>query len=143
MEDNPDDVTLTLRALQAKASTTRVHVVRDGEEALDFLFARGPYHDRSRHRILKLVLLDLKLPKVGGIEVLKAAKSDPRTKVIPIVVLSASTEQRDLKDSYNLGANSYIQKPLDFDDFRAMVDELRVYWLKRNEAPPVIAFDGN
>ena len=141
VEDNADDVALTLRALQTNTSGARVHVARDGEEALDFLFARGPYSDRSR-QVLKLVLLDLKLPKVGGIEVLRAAKSDPRTKIIPIVVLSASAEQRDLRESYSLGANSYIQKPLNFDDFRAIVAELRVYWLKRNEPPPSVALDG-
>ena len=112
-----------------------IFVVRDGEEALDFLFCRGAFAERSFEHPPKLVLLDLKLPKVDGMEVLKQIKSDPRTKTIPVVVMTSSKEERDLVASYHLGANSYIQKPVDFDQFRETVKTVGLYWLVINQPP--------
>lgn len=140
VEDNPADVELTLHALRQDHVANRIHVVRDGEEALDFLFVRGDYRDRSLEPLLKLVLLDLKLPKVDGLEVLREVKTNPRTKVIPVVVLTSSREEKDLVESYNLGVNSYIQKPVDFGQFRGVVKELSLYWLLVNQPPPASAF---
>lgn len=136
VEDNPADVELTLRALRKEKLGNNVHVARDGEEALDFLFCRGPYEGRSFQRPPRIVLLDLKLPKVDGLEVLRQAKSDERTRSIPIVILTSSKEERDLVNGYHLGANSYIQKPVDFDQFRATVKQLGFYWVVVNEPPP-------
>ncbi len=116
---------------------TTSSVVRDGEEALDFLFCRGAFADRSFEHPPKLVLLDLKLPKVDGMEVLKQIKSDPRTKIIPVVIMTSSKEERDLVASYHLGANSYIQKPVDFEQFRETVKTVGLYWLVINQ-PPVV-----
>jgi two-component system response regulator len=115
----------------------QVFVVRDGEEALDFLFCRGTYAERSFDHPPKLVLLDLKLPKIDGMEVLKQVKSDPRTKTVPIVVMTSSLEERDLAKSYDLGVNSYIQKPVDFEQFRETIKTLGQYWLVVNQ-PPVM-----
>ncbi|MGO9639711.1 MAG: response regulator [Candidatus Acidiferrales bacterium] len=136
VEDNPNDVELTLRAFRQSKLTNHIHVARDGEEALDFLFCRGAFASRSFYTPPKIVLLDLKLPKVDGLSVLRAAKSDSRTKAIPVVVLTTSREERDLTDSYQLGANSYIQKPVDFDQFLNTVRQLGMYWLVVNELPP-------
>jgi CheY-like chemotaxis protein len=140
VEDNPADVELSLRALRAQNVSNPVHVVRDGEEALDFLFCRGAFGERSFDRPPKLVLLDLKLPKVDGMEVLRQLKADPRTKPIPVVILTSSREERDLVESYQLGVNSYIQKPVDFDQFREVVKQLGLYWMVVNVPPPPNAF---
>jgi two-component system response regulator len=140
VEDNPMDVELTLHALRKENLCNSIHVVRDGEEALDFLFCRGPYSDRSVSRPPKLVVLDLKLPKVTGLEVLRAIKNDIHTQAIPVTVLTSSKEDRDLVECYKLGVNSYIQKPVDFNQFRDTVKQLGLYWLVVNQSPPVNAF---
>ena len=136
VEDNPDDVELTLHALERYHVANRVHVVRDGAEALDFIFARGPYAERDIKNTPKVILLDLKLPLVSGLEVLKQIKDDPRTQMIPIVVLTSSREERDLVESYRLGTNSYIVKPVDFEQFTEAARQLGLYWLLLNEPPP-------
>ncbi len=140
VEDDSDDVELTLHALRADRVVNRILVVGDGEEALDYVFCRGAHSTRTPDRLPKLILLDLKLPKVGGLEVLRQLKSDQRTKAIPVVVLTASREERDLMESYKGGANSYIQKPVDFDQFRATVKHVGLYWLLVNEPPPASVF---
>jgi two-component system, response regulator len=137
VEDNQDDVDLALHALERGKLANRIFVARDGEEALDFLFCRGAFTERSFDRPPKLVLLDLKLPKVEGMEVLKQIKNDPRTKTIPVVIMTSSKEERDLVAGYNLGANSYIQKPVDFDQFRDTVKTAGLYWLVINQPVPV------
>jgi len=137
VEDNQDDVDLALHALRREKLANHIFVVHDGEEALDFLFCRGAFSERSFDHPPKLVLLDLKLPKVDGMEVLKQVKSDPRTKTIPVVIMTSSKEERDLVAGYNLGANSYIQKPVDFDQFRDTVKTVGLYWLVINQ-PPVV-----
>jgi DNA-binding response OmpR family regulator len=128
-------VDLTLHALRAENLANPVFVARDGEEALEFLFCTGPYAKRSFDRPPKLVLLDLKLPKVDGMEVLRQVKGDARTKNIPVVLMTSSREERDLVNGYNLGVNSYLQKPVDFDEFRKMVKLLGLYWLVINQHP--------
>lgn len=138
IEDNPNDQELTMRALKKRNIANKVKIVSDGEEALQYLFGDGKYAGRDISAIPKVVLLDLKLPKVSGIEVLKRIKSDPRTKMIPVVVLTSSGEERDRLQSYELGVNSYIIKPVDFDKFVDAVSELGFYWLLLNE-PPVLA----
>src|SRR5581483_6271154 len=135
VEDNPDDVELTLHALRKEKLANSIQVARDGEEALDFLFCTGNYSDRSFEQPPRLVLLDLKLPKVDGMEVLKRLKADARTKTIPVVILTSSKEERDLINGYGLGANSYIQKPVDFDQFRETIKNVGLYWLVINQAP--------
>jgi CheY-like chemotaxis protein len=135
VEDNEDDMDLALHALRREKLANSIFVARDGEEALDFLFCRGAFTQRSFDHPPKLVLLDLKLPKVDGMEVLKQVKSDPRTKTIPIVIMTSSKEERDLVAGYNLGANSYIQKPVDFDQFRETVKSVGLYWVVINQAP--------
>ena len=135
VEDNADDVELTLHALRKEKLANSIHVARDGEEALEFLFCNGVYSNRSFDHPPKLVLLDLKLPKVDGMEVLKRLKSDPRTCTIPVVILTSSKEERDLIQSYGLGVNSYIQKPVDFAQFRETVKNAGFYWLLINQAP--------
>ena len=135
VEDNVDDRDLAIHALRREHLANHISVVQDGEEALDFLFCRGVFSQRSFEHPPKLVLLDLKLPKVNGIQVLREIKADPRTKTIPVVILTSSKEERDLVDGYNLGANSYIQKPVDFDQFRHTVKSLGLYWLVVNQAP--------
>lgn len=137
VEDNPDDAELALRALRRNHLANRVVHVADGQIALDFLFARGAYEQRSIENQPRVVLLDLKLPRVDGLSVLKEVKADARTRLIPVVVLTASREERDLIESYNLGVNSYIVKPVDFDRFVTAVRDLGMYWLLLNEAPPV------
>ncbi len=136
VEDNQDDMDLALHALRRERLANHICVVRDGEEALDFLYCRGAFAQRSFDHPPKLVLLDLKLPKVDGMEVLKQVKSDPRTKTIPVVIMTSSKEERDLVNSYHLGANSYIQKPVDFDQFRETVKTVGLYWLVINEPVP-------
>jgi two-component system response regulator len=135
VEDNPNDVELTLRALRKQNVSERVFVVKDGAEALDFLFAGGPYQARKLENRPKVVLLDLKLPKVDGIEVLRRIKSDVRTRNIPVVMLTSSQEERDVVESYKLGVNSYIVKPVDFTNFVHAVSELGVYWNGLNKVP--------
>ena len=135
VEDDPNDVELTLRALKRHHFANSVIVVRDGAEALDFVFGEGAHADRSMERNPKLILLDLKLPKVDGLEVLRKLKSDERTKVIPVVVLTSSKEERDIVQSYKLGVNSYMVKPVDFDKFIECVSEVGLYWLVCNEPP--------
>ena len=140
VEDNADDVELTLHALRAENISNHIQVVRDGEEALDFIFARGSYQVRNNSRPPKVILLDLKLPKVDGLDVLRQVKGDSRTRPIPVVVLTSSREERDMVESYQLGVNSYIQKPVDFDQFRRTIKQLGLYWLVVNQPPPRNAF---
>lgn len=140
VEDNADDVELTLHALREENLANVIVVARDGEEALDFLFCRGTHSHRSFDCPSQLILLDLKLPKVDGLEVLRQIKQDPRTQPIPVVILTASREESDLVNGYHLGANGYIQKPVDFDHFRQIVKQLGLYWLVVNEPPPASAF---
>ncbi len=135
VEDNPSDVELTLRALKKHNLANNLLVVKDGAEALDFVFGTGAYAKRSVAKSPKLILLDLKLPKVDGLEVLRKIKSDERTKVIPVVVLTSSSEERDIVESYKLGVNSYMVKPVDFDQFVDCVSEMGLYWLVCNEPP--------
>jgi CheY-like chemotaxis protein len=137
VDDSQEDVDLTLHALRAENLANSVFVARDGEEALDFLFCSGPHAERSFDRPPKLVLLDLKLPKVDGMQVLKKIKSDARTKTIPVVLLTSSREERDMMNGYSLGVNSYLQKPVDFSDFRKMVKLAGLYWLLTNR-PPIV-----
>jgi CheY-like chemotaxis protein len=140
VEDNPDDVELALFALKKNNFANTIHVARDGEEALDFLFCRGVHGERSFDKPPKVVLLDLKLPKVDGLEVLRALKSDSRTKAVPVVVMTSSKQQRDMVEGYKLGVNSYIQKPIDFAEFREIIRQLGYYWLIINQPPPPDAF---
>src|ERR1700690_2112429 len=137
VEDNQDDMDLALHALRREKLANNIQVVRDGEEALDFVFCRGAFAHRSFDHPPKLILLDLKLPKVDGLEVLRQIKSHPRAKTIPVVVMTSSKEERDLVRSYNLGANSYIQKPVDFDQFRETVKSVGLFWLLINQPPPL------
>jgi two-component system response regulator len=140
VEDNPDDLDLTLYALKRNNLANAVHVARDGEEALDFVFCRGCYEGRRFDDPPKVVLLDLKLPKVNGLEVLRTMKNDRRTKAVPVVVMTSSKEQRDMVEGYQLGVNSYIQKPVDFDAFRSLIQQIGFYWLVVNQPPPAAAF---
>ncbi|MFA6288200.1 MAG: response regulator [Opitutaceae bacterium] len=133
VEDNPQDLELALRALKKGNITNRIEVARDGAEALDFLFCRGAHAGRNIEDTPKVVLLDLKLPKVDGLDVLRQIKADPRTRAIPVVVLTSSREQRDLIESYELGVNSYIVKPVNFESFTKAVQDLGLYWLLLNE----------
>ena len=132
VEDNPNDVKLTLHAFKSANLANTVHVARDGVEALDFMFCTGPHADRSVEERPKLVLLDLKLPRLDGHEVLKRIKSDPRTSDIPVVVLTSSSEERDVMRTYEVGANSYIIKPVDFEQFTESVRDIGKYWLEIN-----------
>jgi len=133
VEDNPNDAELAIRALKKNKLLNAIVHVQDGEEALDFIFGRGMFKDRDLTKNPRLILLDLKLPKVDGFEVLKTLKGDPRTKLIPVVVLTTSKQESDLLESYNLGTNSYIVKPVDFDKFIEAVSALGFYWLLLNE----------
>ena len=134
VEDNPDDVELALHALKKNNIANHVEVVRDGQEALDYLFYKGKYSN-SPHPLPGLILLDLKLPKVDGIEILKDIKVDRKRKLIPVVVLTSSKEEKDVIESYDLGVNSYIRKPVDFDQFVETVKHIGFYWLLMNEQP--------
>ena len=137
VEDDPNDVELTLHALKKHNLANRVEVVRDGAEALEFIFCSGAYAHRSVENGPKVILLDLKLPKVDGLEVLRRIKSDPRTQVIPVVVLTSSREERDIVESYKLGVNSYIVKPVNFEQFTESVRQLGLYWVLLNEPPAI------
>ena len=135
VEDNPEDVEITLRAFQKHHIANKIHVVRDGEEALECLFSTGRYADCSPCENTRLILLDLKLPKIDGLEVLQRCKTDPRTKHIPIVVLTSSREEEDLARSYNYGVNSYVVKPVDFPQFSDAVRQVGLYWMLLNQVP--------
>lgn len=136
VEDNPDDEALTLRALNKNRVANNIVVVRDGVEALDYLFVSGPYAGRDPFELPQVVLLDLKLPKVDGLEVLRRIRSDPRTRMLPVVILTSSREEQDLIQAYSSGANSYVRKPVDFNQFVEAIGQLGLYWLVLNEAPP-------
>jgi len=138
VEDNADDLELTLHSLRANKVANKIDIVRDGEEALDFLFGRGRLSARSPVKLPSLVLLDLKLPKVDGLEVLREIRSHPATRILPVVILTSSREEKDLVAGYQLGVNSYIQKPVDFRAFRDTVKQLGLYWLLVNQPPPAI-----
>jgi len=142
VEDDPNDVELTLRVLRKNNLANKIHIAGDGEEALDFLFCRGKFSDRQFDNPPKVIFLDLKLPKLNGLEVLRELKKDPRTQPIPVVVMTSSREQRDLVDGYRLGVNSYIQKPIDFGEFQAVIKDLGYYWLVVNQRPPPETFAG-
>lgn len=136
VEDNPDDEALTLRALGKSNVSNEVVVAHDGVEALDYLFGTGAHEGRDMGVMPQVVLLDLKLPRLDGLEVLRRMRADERTRLLPVVVLTTSTEQKDIVGSYSLGANSYIRKPVDFVHFAEAVRQLGLYWLLMNEAPP-------
>lgn len=135
VEDNPNDVELTLHAFKKYNLTNDIHVVRDGAEALDFIFCTGAYAHRDVENIPEVILLDLNLPKVDGLEVLRKLKADERTKIIPVVVLTSSRQERDIVESYKLGVNSYITKPVDFEKFTEAMRQIGLYWLLLNEPP--------
>jgi two-component system, response regulator len=137
VEDNPDDELLAIRALEKNKIMNEVVVARDGAEALDYLFGAGAYAGRDMSVMPRIILLDLKLPKVDGLEVLRRLRNDDRTKLLPVVVLTSSKEERDLTESYSLGANSYIRKPVNFAQFTEAIRQLGLYWLVLNETPPI------
>ncbi len=141
VEDDPEDLELTMRALSGEHVGNRIQVARDGEEALDFLFCRAAYSERDPDNHPKLILLDLKLPKVNGLEVLEQIKGHRGTKAVPVVILTSSKQEDDVVRCYDLGANSYIQKPVDFDQFQSTIKRLGYYWLRLNEAPPRQVFE--
>lgn len=143
VEDDPADVELTLHALQSEHLANRIQVVRDGEEALDFIFRRGVFSDRDPDSWPRLILLDVKLPKLDGIEVLRQIKSNPGSKALPVVILTSSRQEKDVLNGYLLGANSYIQKPVDFEQFRRIVKQLGLYWLLVNQPPPPEVFSNS
>ena len=136
VEDNPDDEALTIRALKKNNIGNRVVVVRDGAEALDFLFCTGVYASRDPNDMPQVTLLDLKLPKVDGLEVLKRIRADQRTRLLPVIILTSSKEEQDFIGSYEYGANCFMRKPVDFDQFADSVHQLGLYWLVLNETPP-------
>jgi two-component system, response regulator len=140
VDDSPEDVELTILALRRNKLSNDIQIAEDGAEALDFLFCRGPHKDRSFAHPPKLVLLDLKLPKIDGLGVLKEIRGDERTKAIPVVILTSSKEQRDLIEGYNLGVSAYIQKPVNFDQFAETIRQIGMFWLLINQAPPPGAF---
>jgi CheY-like chemotaxis protein len=137
VEDNPQDLQLALRALKKAHLDNHIHVSRDGAEALEFIFCEGAYSHRNIDKPPKVIMLDLKLPKVDGLEVLKRLKGDPRTRRIPVVVLTSSKEQSDLVESYNLGVNSYVVKPVNFEQFAEAVQQLGMYWVMHNQSQKV------
>lgn len=136
VEDNPDDVTLTLRAFKRSHVMNEIAIARDGIEALDFLFGRGEFADRATKSLPTLVILDLKLPKLDGLSVLKAIRENDKTRLLPVVILTSSKEEQDLISGYSLGANSYVRKPVDFTEFLDAVKVLGIYWLMMNQTPP-------
>ena len=136
VEDNPDDVDLAIRALKKNNILNEIVVAGDGAEALDYLFGTGKYEGRDMSIMPEVILLDLKLPKIDGLEVLKHLRADERTRLLPVVILTSSREEQDLINGYKFGANSYIQKPVDFDQFTEAVRQLGMYWLVLNEQPP-------
>jgi two-component system response regulator len=138
VEDNPDDELLTLRALRKNNVVGEVVVARDGVEALDYLFATGEYVGRDISVMPQLILLDLKLPKIDGLEVLRRLRADERTRLLPVVILTSSKELQDMLDGYGKGANSYVRKPVNFEQFVGAVEQLKLYWLTLNEAPPKV-----
>jgi two-component system response regulator len=138
VEDNPSDIALTRRALEKSRVANPMHVVEDGQEALDYLFCEGAYANRDKDELPALILLDLQLPKIGGLTVLERVRSDHRTRRVPIVVLTSSNEEQDLATSYDKGVNSYIRKPVSFDQFVSAISQLGVYWLILNEQPPKV-----
>lgn len=142
IEDSPEDVEITLRAFEKHHLANRIHVLRDGEEALECLFSTRRYAGNPLSSTTRLILLDLKLPKVDGMEVLHQCKSDPRTKNIPVVVLTSSKEERDLIESYKLGVSSYVVKPVDFTQFTEAVRQLGLYWMMLNQVPADLRFEG-
>ena len=137
VEDNPDDELLAIRALKKNNISNEVVVARDGVEALDYLFGTGAHTGRDMSEMPQIILLDLKLPKIDGLEVLRRLRNDQRTKLLPVVVLTSSKEEQDLTESYSLGANSYIRKPINFAQFTEAIRQLGLYWLVLNESPPV------
>ena len=137
VEDNPDDELLAIRALKKNNIMNEVVVARDGVEALDYLFGTGTYAGRDMSMMPQVILLDLKLPKIDGLEVLRRLRDDERTKLLPVVILTSSKEDLDLTTSYSLGANSYIRKPVDFVQFTEAIKQLGLYWLVLNESPPI------
>lgn len=139
VEDNADDVELTLRAFRKSDLVNNVTVVRDGVEALDYLLATGDHAERNADELPDLVLLDIKLPRVDGLQVLERLRSNPRTRLVPVVVLTSSIEPRDLLTCYTLGANSYVRKPIDFHQFSKALQQIGSYWLETNQAPPAPA----
>lgn len=136
VEDNPDDVELTLRVFKKYSIENEVTVVRDGAEALDYLFATGAYAERDKSTMPAVILLDLKLPKIDGLEVLRRIRADERTKLLPVVILTSSKEEQDIVNGYKLGANGYVRKPVDFNQFSEAVRQLGLYWLLLNEPLP-------
>ena len=136
VEDNADDEALTLRALNKNKIANKIEVVRDGVEALDFLFATGSHADRDPLELPEVILLDLKLPKLDGLEVLHRIRSDPRTRMLPVVILTSSKEEQDMIRAYSIGVNSYVRKPVDFNQFVEAIGQLGLYWLVLNETPP-------
>jgi two-component system response regulator len=140
VDDSAEDVELTVLALRRHKLSNDIQIAEDGAEALDFLFCRGAHKDRTFSHPPKLVLLDLKLPKVNGLEVLREIRADERTKAIPVVILTSSKEQRDLIDGYGLGVSAYIQKPVDFDQFAETIRQIGMFWLLINQPPPAGAF---
>lgn len=135
VEDNPQDITLALRAFKQHNMVNRIQVVRDGQEALDFLFGSGSYTGRPTYEQPKVILLDLKLPRIDGFEVLRQIRTNPLTQKLPVVVLTSSSEERDLAETYKLGINSYIVKPVDFSNFMEIVRNLGLYWVLLNKVP--------
>lgn len=136
VEDNPDDVELTLRVFKKYSIENEVTVVHDGAEALDYLFATGAYAERDKSIMPAVILLDLKLPKIDGLEVLRRIRADERTKLLPVLILTSSKDEQDMINGYKLGANSYVRKPVDFNQFSEAVRQLGMYWLLLNEPPP-------
>jgi len=140
VDDNPSDIELTIYSLRENSLANSIYVAEDGKEALDFIFCRAKHAGRALANRPRVVLLDLKLPKLDGLEVLKAIRSDERTKAIPVVILTSSKEQKDIIEGYRLGASAFIQKPVDFEQFRRTIKDIGMFWLVVNESPPPEAF---
>ena len=140
VEDDPADAELAVRELRRHKFANKIHVIGDGAEALDFIFCRGAYRSRSLSSPPKVILLDMKLPRVDGLQILKAIKGDALTRAIPVVIMTSSSEQRDVIDSYQLGVNAFIQKPVDFDEFRRVIERVGMFWLAVNHPPPTDVF---